>query len=85
MTSLKMVKVSNFPRFKASANGICYTGVSAVLEDRFGVSVVVAANIEDLRIRWASMTRIHLNEDFVQPVALFGLKSISAEDRNEKK
>lgn len=77
-----MEKAHSFPRFPASAKGICYTGVSAVLMDKWGEYIVVSANVEDLKIRWASMTHIPLDDALIEQIALFSLKSISEEGKN---
>ena len=67
----------SFTRFRASAEGVCYAGVCAVLNDRLGECAIVAANINELRIRWESMTHIPLDERCVTPIAIFSLQSTS--------
>lgn len=72
----------SFPRFPASARGICCTGVSAVINDTWGEYSIFAPNIEDLRTRWRLITHLPLDESLVQKTALFSMKSISTEGRN---
>lgn len=77
-----MKKPLSFPRFHASARGICYTGVSVVISDGRGEYSIFAPNIEDLKTRWRLITHLPLDESLVQKTALFSMKSISTEGRN---
>lgn len=59
-------------RMKASAEGVCYTGICAVSSGPNGVVALIAHDIETLRIAWGDISTVPLNESGCQRVAIFG-------------
>lgn len=57
---------------KASAKGVCYTGICAVSGGPNGVVALIAPDIETLRIAWNDISTVPLNEEGCQRVAIFG-------------
>ena len=63
---------------KGSVEGMCYLGVCAVVgaSPSEGVTVLVAANIEDLEAAWNKIAKMPLGKDGIQEVAIFQQKDL---------
>lgn len=74
---MKRDKPKNIRRFSASAEGICYSGVAAVVSLDGVETIIMAANVYDLKIAWGRVFRTPLDTDLVEQVAIFNSKVVS--------
>lgn len=71
-------KPKNINRFSArAAQGICYSGVAAVILLDGVETIIMAPNVYDLEIALGRVSRKPLNTDLVEEVAIFSSKVVS--------
>lgn len=74
-----------FLRDRASAIGVCFHGVCAVLKlDEARTVAIIAPDTDVLAEAWPELAQIPLKQDAVQRVALFAEKSLSIESALER-
>jgi hypothetical protein len=81
-TDGKIIKLTDYSKperlkkYAGSANGVCYTGLSASFQTEESDVIVVAASIEDLEWQWMRLRVNKLNLKSVEQVAVFRFKDM---------